>query len=169
MSELTTPAELLRALRRFGLEDDRLDAIVARRFGAAPAEFKAMDHILATGGLTPGQLGDRLALSSGAVTALVDRLERLGWVKRVPHPTDRRSVIVSKASPKLSAGEAIYESFAEALAREASKMSPKERAACARFLEAAADIAAERATELRDSGPAPTVSPGRDSPPTPAA
>jgi DNA-binding MarR family transcriptional regulator len=166
---MATPTEVLRALRRFGLEDDRFDAIVARRFGAAPAEFKAMDHILATGGLTPGQLGDRLALSSGAVTALVDRLERLGWVKRVPHPTDRRSVIVSKASPDLSAGEAIYESFAEALAREARKMSAEERAACVRFLEAAAEIAAERATELRDSGPAPTGSPGRDSPPTPAA
>jgi DNA-binding MarR family transcriptional regulator len=166
---VATSADLLHALRRFGLEDDRFDAVVARRFGAAPAEFKAMDHILASGGLTPGQLGDRLALSSGAVTALVDRLERLGWVKRVPHPTDRRSVIVSKASSKLSAGEQIYAGFARALARAAGELTPEERAACVRFLEAAADIAAERATELRDSDPAPTGSPGRDSPPTPAA
>jgi DNA-binding MarR family transcriptional regulator len=166
---VATPAELLLALRRFGLEDDRLDAVVGRHFGASPTEFKAMDHITASAGLTPGQLGDRLALTSGAVTALVDRLERLGWVKRVPHPTDRRSVIVSKASAKLSAGERIYAGFARALARAAEELTPEERAACARFLEAAADIARERATELRGSGPAPTGSPGRDSPPTPAA
>jgi DNA-binding MarR family transcriptional regulator len=153
---VATPTELLAALRAFGLEDDRFDAIVARRFDAAPAEFKAI-HILASGGLTPGQLGDRLALSSGAVTALVDRLERLGWVKRVPHPTDRRSVIVSKASPNLSAGEQIYGRFAKALARAAGELTPDERAACVRFLEAAAEIAAEQARELRGSGPVPTA------------
>jgi DNA-binding MarR family transcriptional regulator len=154
---VATPTELLTALRHFGLEDDRFDTIVARRFDAAPAEFKAMDHILASGGLTPGQLGDRLALSSGAVTALVDRLERLGWVKRVPHPTDRRSVIVSKASANVSAGEQIYRRFAEALARAAAELTPDERAACVRFLDSAAEIAAGQARELRDSGPVPTA------------
>jgi DNA-binding MarR family transcriptional regulator len=128
-----------------------------------------MDHIQATGGLTPGQLGDRLALTSGAVTALVDRLERLGWVKRIPHPTDRRSIIVSKASSELSEGERMYAPYGEALARAAEELSADERAALVRFLEAAADIARERATELRGTGPAPTGSPGRDSPPTPAA
>jgi DNA-binding MarR family transcriptional regulator len=166
---VATSADLLRALRRFGLEDDRFDAVVARRFGVAPAEFKAMDHILASGALTAGQLGDRLALSSGAVTALIDRLERLGWVKRVPHPTDRRSVIVSKASSEASAGELIYAEFARSLARAAEGLTPEERAASVRFLETAADIAAELARELRDTGPAPTGSPEPDSPPTPAA
>jgi DNA-binding MarR family transcriptional regulator len=136
---VASPADLLTALRHFGLEDDRFDAIVARRFDAAPAEFKAMDHILASGGLTPGQLGDRLALTSGAVTALVDRLERLGWVKRVPHP-----------------GEQIYGQFAKSLARAAAELTPDERAACVRFLDAAAEIAAEQARELTGSGPVPT-------------
>jgi DNA-binding MarR family transcriptional regulator len=165
---VATPAELLLALRRYGLENDRFDAIVARHFGAAPAEFKAMDHIMASDGLTPGQLGDRLALTSGAVTALVDRLERLGWVRRVPHPTDRRSVIVSKVSGELE-GERIYAPYGQALVRAAAKLTPEERAACIRFLDAATEIARERATELRGTGPAPTGSPGRGSPPTPAA
>ena len=75
---MASPTEVLTALRRFGLENDRLDAMVARRLGAPPAEFKAMDHLQEAGELTPGQLADRLALSSGAVTALIDRLERLG-------------------------------------------------------------------------------------------
>jgi DNA-binding MarR family transcriptional regulator len=145
---VATPTDLLAALRDFGLEDDRFDAIVARRFDAAPAEFKAMDHILASGGLTPGQLGDRLALTSGAVTALVDRLVRLGWVKRVPHPTDRRSVIVSRASAHVTAGEQIYMRFAKALAAAAGELTPDERAACVRFLEAAAEIAAEQAADV---------------------
>src|SRR5215213_8872482 len=99
-ASVATPSELLRALRRFGLENDRLDAAVARRIGAPPVEFKAMDHLHDAGELTPGQLADRLGLTSGAVTALVDRLERLGWARREPHPTDRRSVVVRPAPPE---------------------------------------------------------------------
>lgn len=43
-----------------------------------------MDHLHHAKALTPGELADRLALTSGAVTALVDRLERLGWARREP-------------------------------------------------------------------------------------
>ncbi len=112
---LANPAELLTALRRFGLENDRLDAAVARRLDAGTVEFKAMDHLHAVDELTPGQLGDRLALTSGAVTALIDRLEQHGWVERVPHATDRRSVMVRRA--KGSETPRLYAAFGEEHAR----------------------------------------------------
>jgi DNA-binding MarR family transcriptional regulator len=171
---VTSPDDLLTALRRFGLEDDRFDAMVARRVGAPSAEFRAMDHIQESGGLTPGQLADRLALTSGAVTALIDRLERLGWVTREPHPDDRRSVIVRKATGPESDAMQAYASLAARLARVAAKLTPAERDAAVRFLEEAARDAREeadrlRATGSRGSGRAPTASPGRGSPPTPAA
>ncbi len=166
---MASTTELLKALRRFGLEDDRFDAIMARRFGVGAAEFKAMDHIQAAGSITPGHLADRMALSSGAVTALIDRLERLGWVRREPHPSDRRSVIVRKATPEGGDDEQIWTSLVEKLAKTAARMTPAEREACVRFLDAAADQLAETATELRGIAPAPTPSPGPDSPPTPAA
>jgi DNA-binding MarR family transcriptional regulator len=169
MHAVASPAELLMALRRFGLEDDRFDAIVARRFGVGAAEFKAMDHIQASGSITPGQLADRMALSSGAVTALIDRLEALGWVRREPHPSDRRSVIVRKATPAGNEGEEIWASLVERLAKTAGQMTAAERDACVRFLEAAAAQLEETATELRGSARAPTRSPAPDSPPTPGA
>jgi DNA-binding MarR family transcriptional regulator len=169
--DVATTAELLAALRRFGLEDDRFDAIVARHFGVGAAEFKAMDHLQAAGSVTPGQLADRMALSSGAVTALIDRLERLGWVRREPHPYDRRSVIVRKAAPSesQSEGEQIFGALVARLADTAKRMTSSERDACVRFLETAADQVAERATELRGSDRAPTRSPAPGSPPTPGA
>jgi DNA-binding MarR family transcriptional regulator len=176
---VASPEELIAALRRFGLEDDRLDSLVARSIGAPPVEFKAMDHITEAGELTPSQLADRLALTSGAVTALLDRLERLGWVKREPHPSDRRSVVVRRATPAESAAMQIYGPVAERIARVAAKMTSAEREAAIRFLEEAAVAAREQADELKErrsaatgspgSDPAPTASPGRDSPPTPAA
>jgi DNA-binding MarR family transcriptional regulator len=162
---LTSPEELCAALRRFGLENDRLDAIVARRLGAPPVEFKAMDHLHEAGELTPTQLAERLALTSGAVTAVIDRLERLGWVTRQPHPTDRRSVIVRKAAGIGGEAADVYASFGEEVARAAKRLSPKERAATARFLEEASAAAVRHAQQARSekglrgspgSGPAPT-------------
>ncbi len=155
---MADPAELLTALRRFGLENDRLDAIVARRINAAAVEFKAMDHLHAIGELTPGQLGDRLALSSGAVTALIDRLEHHGWVERVPHETDRRSVVIRRAR---KSGEVpkLYEAYGKRLREAAVQLSAQERVACLAFLEAASAAAVATADELRGStgsGPAPT-------------
>jgi DNA-binding MarR family transcriptional regulator len=146
---VASPDELIAALRRFGLENDRLDSLVARRLRAPPVEFKAMDHITEAGALTPSQLADRLALTSGAVTALLDRLERLGWVKREPHPSDRRSVMVRRATPVGSAAMAIYGPVAERLARVAATMTPGERQAAVRFLEGAAAAAREQADELK--------------------
>ena len=166
---MTDPIDVLVALRRYGLENDRFDASVARAHDVSLAEMKAIDHIQAEGELTPGQLGERLSLSSGAVTGVIDRLERGGWVERLPNPGDRRSVVVRMSEQSMEAGARIYLPYSEALARAAAGMSAAARRALVDFLNGAADIAASRATEWRDNGPAPTGKPGPDSPPTPAA
>src|SRR5215207_11692110 len=70
-------------------------AAMARRTGLGLSEMAALEHLRHShGGLTPTELGRRLSLSSGAITALVDRLERTGHVERRPNPTDRRSSVV---------------------------------------------------------------------------
>lgn len=48
----------------------------------------------AVGGATPKQAGEYLALSTGATTSLIDRLERHGHLERGPNPADRRSVLL---------------------------------------------------------------------------
>src|ERR687895_490001 len=70
-------------------------AAMARRTGLGLSEMAALEHLQhAHGGLTPTELGRRLSLSSGAITALVDRLERTGHVERRANPADRRSSVV---------------------------------------------------------------------------
>jgi DNA-binding MarR family transcriptional regulator len=166
---MTDPLALLIALRRYGLENDRFDLAVARAHNVSMAEMKAIDHIQAEGELTPRELGERLSLTSGAVTAVIDRLERSGWVARGPHPTDRRSVVVRMTEQSMEAGAHIYVPYSDALARLVAGLPAATRQAIADFLDTAADIAAEHAREWRDSGPAPTGRPERGSPPTPAA
>ena len=140
-----SPSDLLQHLRRFGLENDRLDAAVARELGASPVEFKAMDHLHAAGELTPGVLADKLGLTSGAITALVDRLERLGWAFREPHPSDRRSLLIRPTHETRSIAERFYAPYAAGVERAARELSPAERDAAARFLAAAAGAAAAQA------------------------
>ena len=53
-------------------------------------ELRALGRIMVAGSLSPKQLAEALDLTTGTVTALLDRLERAGLVTRTPHPRDRR-------------------------------------------------------------------------------
>ena len=44
--------------------------------------------------LTPGEISERTFRSSATMTSILDLLERRGWIRRVPNPEDRRSVLV---------------------------------------------------------------------------
>ncbi|WP_156710904.1 MarR family winged helix-turn-helix transcriptional regulator [Yonghaparkia sp. Soil809] len=59
-----------------------------------PTDLKAMQHLIVAGALSPTALAERLELSSGAVTTVIDRLEGLGHVRRTPNPDDRRGTLV---------------------------------------------------------------------------
>jgi DNA-binding MarR family transcriptional regulator len=89
-----SPAALRRALREHVLATNRHRARVARSLRLHDSELAALDHVAARGSLTPRELRDLLGLSSGGVTMLGQRLERLGYLERRPHPRDRRSHVV---------------------------------------------------------------------------
>jgi DNA-binding MarR family transcriptional regulator len=67
----------------------RYAAAIAKRMGIETSELAALSHLQEAGPMTLGRLGERLSMSPGAVTALVDRLERRGHVERFPNPKDR--------------------------------------------------------------------------------
>ncbi len=70
------------------------DEAVAHRLGINRTDLHCLDVLMQAGGASPGQLADRLGLTTGSVTALVDRLERAGFVTRAPDPNDRRRSVV---------------------------------------------------------------------------
>lgn len=137
--------ELLARLRIFGLENERLDTAVARATGVPVSDLHALDHLHAAGRLTPGELASRLSLTTGAVTALIDRLEVAGWVQRSPHPTDRRSTLLELTDAVEEIVEDEYGDYRCELERVAKGLSGGERATVARFLDAAAEVAARQA------------------------
>lgn len=116
-------------------------AAIARRTGLGFSEMAALNHLRHShGGLTPTELGRRLSLSSGAITALVDRLERTGHVERRSNPADRRSSVVLPVPQGLEeAGRHLVPVAADLLTKTA-ELTDQERAAVGKYLEAATEI-----------------------------
>lgn len=70
-------------------------ARVAEQMGLSATDEKCLDLAMrADGPLTAGRIADLSGLSTGAVTGVIDRLERAGYVRRVRDPHDRRKVLV---------------------------------------------------------------------------
>lgn len=67
---------------------------VAARLGLGAAEWRCLELLGREGPATAGRLAELSGFTTGAITGIVDRLERAGYVRREPNPRDRRSVIV---------------------------------------------------------------------------
>ncbi len=118
--EPATREELTRRLRDLGELSSTETAMfhqgAAAAYGVGITDMKALQLLLQEGPLTPGDLAGRLKLTSGAVTSVLDRLERREMVRREPHPDDRRKVVVRADLERLSAGENVYASIGDAFA-----------------------------------------------------
>jgi DNA-binding MarR family transcriptional regulator len=136
-------------LQRFGLERDRMRAALAGGAGISETDLDALEHLEADGPLTQRQLGDRLSLTSGAITMLVDRLEQGGWVKRGPHPSDRRYILVELSPQALDRMPAGMVTYHDRIRTIAAKVPVGQREAVGGFLQAAAEAASMAAAELR--------------------
>lgn len=66
--------------------------------------------------VTPGRLSSALQLSAPATSAMLDRLERDGHVRRVPHPTDRRSVVIELTDHAWQVGGTMFSRLGQHLA-----------------------------------------------------
>jgi DNA-binding MarR family transcriptional regulator len=70
---------------------------VAERLGLGPTDHKCLDVLREHDGMTGSELAAVTGLTSGAITGVVARLERAGFVRREPHPLDRRKQILQPA------------------------------------------------------------------------
>lgn len=67
---------------------------VAEQLGLNATDTRCLDLLAEEGRVTAGRLAELTGLTTGAITAVVDRLEGAGLVRRVPNPNDRRSVLL---------------------------------------------------------------------------
>src|SRR2546423_2235805 len=93
---------------------DALDDAVAVHIGINRTDLRCLDVLMQLGTATPGVLAAKLGLTTGSVTAMLDRLAKLGYLTRTPDPADRRKVLVSATEELKAKAWAIYRPIAEA-------------------------------------------------------
>ena len=81
-------------MRRLSTEIDGLDQRAANHLGINRTDLHLIDVLRTSGPLTATQLARAVGLTSGGLSIALDRLERLGYIRRTQHPDDRRSVLI---------------------------------------------------------------------------
>ncbi len=94
------------SLGRVTAADRRLRAAAAEHLGLTVADFDAVQYLAEAGPVPAGRIAEAMGITTGAVTGLVDRLERSGWVERARHEVDRRQVVVQIAESRREALQA---------------------------------------------------------------
>jgi DNA-binding MarR family transcriptional regulator len=67
---------------------------IGKKLGLNTTDFEGLDLIFYRGVTTPSELSRYTGLSSGSTTAMIDRLEKSGLVKRQSNPNDRRGTLI---------------------------------------------------------------------------
>ncbi|MHC5797645.1 MarR family winged helix-turn-helix transcriptional regulator [Lacisediminihabitans sp. FW035] len=126
LGEPTSNTRLLaRALHHLDIEHRRIRAIFAGSLHVSGSEFNALMHLGEMGEVTPKALAKELALTTGAMTSMVDRLEAAGLVLRRPNPVDRRSLFVRLSPRGEEAREEVYRRYFEAVTEAVDTWHPQ--------------------------------------------
>lgn len=133
-------------MRDYDASLDLLDHAVAAALGIGRTDLRAMEVVSRGGPKTAGDLAEKLALSTGAVTALVDRMEKAGLLRRVRSAADRRQVLVELTLVAKRREAAIFGPLGKESALALSRYSDEERAVIIDFLRRAKNIS-DRARE----------------------
>jgi DNA-binding MarR family transcriptional regulator len=134
----TVRDDLVRLLQRHAVEAVRLGRAFAEHHGLHPTDWNALLAVMqgerVDSPLTPGELGERLGLSSGATTAVVDRLERAGYVRRVRDERDRRRLTLHRTGSAVALISAFFDPLEAAMEAIVVGYSGLELAVVRRFL-----------------------------------
>jgi DNA-binding MarR family transcriptional regulator len=86
--------------REMSIETIMFHQAVADELGLHITDHKCMDIIHRFGAMPAGRLGEMTGLTTGAITGMIDRLEKSGYVRRANDPKDRRKTIVEPVRNK---------------------------------------------------------------------
>jgi DNA-binding MarR family transcriptional regulator len=163
--------ELGAALRAYHAAVEAIDDAACAYMGINRTDLRCLDVLGRAGPMTAGRLAEESMLTNAGVTVVVDRLERIGYVRRTRDTTDRRRVMVEATAKAHRRAWTLYGNVAESLFAQLEGYSDDELALLRDFLrertEIDAEIAAEFAKRLPKSPgkaqrePESRVTPGR--------
>lgn len=132
----TALVEVIRAA-----EDTRTS--YARRGNLHPTDFGCIGYLKRRGGsVSPKEIISYLGISSGSGTALIDRLETAGYIKRLPNPDDRRGVLIVLDEEAAKAPVALYLKLHQRYEQATASFSDHDLDVIAEFLERLGELSA---------------------------
>jgi DNA-binding MarR family transcriptional regulator len=93
--------ELENAMRRVSSQGAMFAKTVADRAGISSADMDCIDFVNVEGRMTAGRLAELTGLTTGAITGVVDRLEKAGFVRRERDESDRRKVFIVPVAERM--------------------------------------------------------------------
>lgn len=132
------PPEVLQRFAELGRDGSTLAVLrharIAEQMGLSATDHKALDLASrAEGPLTAGRIAQLTGLSTGAVTGVIDRLERAGFVRRVRDTQDRRRVLVEILPFDEEKFAPLFSSALDVMEQALERFSPAEREIIERY------------------------------------
>lgn len=106
---------LILGVQAAGQNEARLSLLfrhhIAYKAGLHPTDMECLELVLGNGQVTPGFLSDNTGLSTGAMTAVLDRLEAKSLISRTRSKVDRRKVLITPVMENINTITSLYLPF----------------------------------------------------------
>lgn len=130
-------AEVLTALAAWQIPVVQFNGLVADKVGMGWTDLQALYVLANHGPATPSELAKRVNLTTGSASRMIDRLERAGFVRRVPDQRDRRRVLIEPLPDAGARVGGFYDQLNELHRHDLGRMTDDELHALVRFMKAA--------------------------------
>lgn len=150
MSKADLQEQLAREIVEFQNATDAVDEAASEILGLNRTDMRALGVLQFRGPMTAGQLSEAMALSPGATTTALDRLESRGFVRRRIDLEDRRRVLIEVTPEARSISDELYGPLARAGSERMRRMSEEELRLVLDFVRYGRRLQEEHATSLRE-------------------
>jgi DNA-binding MarR family transcriptional regulator len=137
------------AIRRYHVAVEAVDDAACAYMGINRTDLRLLDILGRAGPMTAGRLAEDGKLTNAAVTVVVDRMQRMGYMRRVRDTVDRRRVMVDATPKAHERAWALYGKVAEKLGEQLERYSEEELELLRDFLGERTEIDLELAAEFR--------------------
>lgn len=142
--------QLVDSLRASQTATDILDEAFCDFLGINRTDGRCLDVVDRRGQVTAGELAKEVGLTTGAVTAMVDRLETAGLLQRTRDQQDRRKVLIQLTPDAKQIAAEIYGEMAHATAPFIDAMSDRDLLTLIAFFDASRRVNLELAETVRE-------------------
>jgi DNA-binding MarR family transcriptional regulator len=129
---------------------DMVDELVCQLLGINRTDARALDLLDEHGRMSAGELAAQSGLTSGAITAVIDRLERAGLAHRVSDPADRRRVLVELTPKAVTGSLDLMGPLAEEGAQLSERYSDEQLELFIEFMRVGREMQERHAQRLRE-------------------